>query len=395
MATATFFSPGAAHGSLSTESRESYTAPSRFPFLRTTSHQLQSSSSPLSFAAARRAESRVSKLYRAPCAKKSHLDRIPKQFREENLTDGLKDNYKNVPSSLYGLSPSQLAMFTGENNLFSRLSASVTEESISSARSYSDLCGGVLSSKGLSEGHLSPYNMGYSSRGRRVARRRRRRSPPNIPSLVLASRVIYLGLPIVSAVSQLIVAEFRWLTYEDPTKPIYLYINCPGTQNESKESIAFETDAYAIADWMLFCDAVYTVNLARAYGQAAMLFSLGKKGHRGLLRGASTKLYLPAVNRSSGAVSDMWIKAKELNTNARYYLDLLSQGTGRPQEVLLNDIQHSRFFNAQEAIDYGIADRILESLDSSFSKKEFEALEQARRKRLEAANTGPSFLLDL
>ncbi|KAJ8548133.1 hypothetical protein K7X08_021369 [Anisodus acutangulus] len=82
---------------------------------------------------------------------------------------------------------------------------------------------------------------------------------------------------------------------------------------------------------MDYCKAdIYTVNCGMAFGQAAMLLSLGKKGFRALQPNSSTKLYLPKVSKSSGAVIDMWIKAKELESNTEYYLELLSKGTGKP-----------------------------------------------------------------
>ncbi|XP_062232674.1 ATP-dependent Clp protease proteolytic subunit-related protein 1, chloroplastic-like [Phragmites australis] len=71
-----------------------------------------------------------------------------------------------------------------------------------------------------------------------------------------------------------------------------------------------------------------------AYGQAAMLLSLGVKVKRGVLPDSITKLHLPKVHKSGGAAIDMWIKAKELDTNTDYYLDLLSKGVGKPKEEL-------------------------------------------------------------
>lgn len=117
---------------------------------------------------------------------------------------------------------------------------------------------------------------------------------------------------------------------------------------------------------------------------------------------AAAKLYLPKVNRSSGAAIDMWIKvslplslspyvcacefmrqlvymlmpmscllpqAKELESNTEYYLELLAKGIGKPQEEIEKDIQRPKYFRAQEAIDYGIADKIIDSQDSAFEKR--------------------------
>lgn len=83
----------------------------------------------------------------------------------------------------------------------------------------------------------------------------------------------------------------------------------------------------------------------------------------------AAKLYLPKVNRSSGAAIDMWIKAKELDTNTDYFLELLEKGIGKPKDEINKDIMRPKYFQAQEAIDYGIADKIISSRDNAFEKR--------------------------
>ncbi|VAH11665.1 unnamed protein product [Triticum turgidum subsp. durum] len=266
-----------------------------------------------------------------------------------NQTFTVMDNYKNVPQFLYGLSPSQMEMFTTDDNPYNRQSKKVTEV-------------------GTHEGPAS-YSMGMGMPSMSMGRagkgyRRMRSSAPDLPSLLLDSRIIFLGMPIVPAVTELIAAQFLWLDYDDRTKPIYLYINSTGTMDENNELVASETDAYAIADFINRSKAkVYTINLSMAYGQAAMLLSLGMKA----------KLHLPKVHKSGGAAIDMWIKAKELETNTDYYLELVSKGVGKPKEELAEFLRGPRYFRAQEAIDYGLADTILHSLDGSFKPKDLTA----------------------
>ena len=239
------------------------------------------------------------------------------------------ENYKNAPQSLYGLSPSQMDMFMTEDNPIRQQSERVTEESISSAKNYMDN-GGMWSLSGMGKSDASKYSMSVSMyRGGRGTGRPKT-APPDLPSLLLDARICYLGMPIVPAVTELIVAQFMWLDYDNPSKPIYLYINSSGTLNEKNETVGSETEAYSIADMMSYVKAdVYTVNCGMAFGQAAMLLSLGTKGYRAVQPNSSTKLYLPKVNRSSGAVIDMWIKAKELEANTEYYIELLAKGTGK------------------------------------------------------------------
>lgn len=302
------------------------------------------------------------------------LERIPRQFREENLKEGLAENYKNVPKHLYGLSESQMDMFMTEDSLIAKKSEKVTEESISSARNYLDN-GGMWSQSGMKD-EASRYSMSVSMyRGGARGYGRPRTAPPDLPSLLLDARICFLGMPILPAVTELVVAQLMWLDYDNPSKPIYLYINSSGTQNEKLETVGSETDAYAVADTMAYCKSkIYTVNCGMAYGQAAMLLSLGAKGFRALQPNASTKLYLPKVNKSSGAVIDMWIKAKELDANTEYYLELLAKGIGKPKEEIAKDIQRPKYFQSQEAIAYGIADKLIDSRDAAFEKRDYDAL---------------------
>lgn len=321
--------------------------------------------------------------YRSPVAKS--LDHIPKQFRKENLKDGLLNNYKNAPQYLYGLTPSQMDMFLTEDNPARRLSESVTEESISSCYNYLNN-GGVWSMSGMNKAAPPTANMNVSMYGGGVESDIDI-EPPDLPSLLLDARIVYLGMPIVESVTELVVAQFLWLDYDDPSKPIHLYINSPGTQNEEMETVGSETEAYAIADMMEYVESdVYTINCGMAFGQAAMLLSLGKKGYRAMQPHSSTKLYLPKVSKSTGAAVDMWIKAKELESNAEYYLELLEKGTGKPKEEIEKDILRPKYFRALEAIDYGLADKILDSKDDAFEKPNYDEMLRAM-----SAPSGPGF----
>jgi hypothetical protein len=82
-----------------------------------------------------------------------------------------------------------------------------------------------------------------------------RTPPPDLPSLLLKERIVYLGMPLVPAVTELIIAELLYLQYEDPEKPINIYINSTGTSGYSGEPIGFETEAFAI------CDTIRYINL--------------------------------------------------------------------------------------------------------------------------------------
>lgn len=316
------------------------------------------------------------------------LDRIPKQFRQENLKDGLMDNYKNAPQFLYGLNPSQMDMFINADNPVHQMSERVTEESISSAKSYL-AHSGMSSVSSMDTNASSRHSMSVSMyRGGRGTGRPRN-APPDLPSLLLDSRICYLGMPIVPAVTELILAQLMWLDYDNPAKPVYLYINSSGTQNEKNETVGSETDAYSIADMISYIKSdVYTVNLAMAFGQAAMILSVGKKGYRAVLPHSSTKVFLPKVHRSSGSVADMWIKAKELEANSEYYIELLAKGTGKSKEEIAKDVQRTRYFQPQDAIEYGLADKIMYSMDgeSAYEKRNYDEIRAQRALRRGGGN---------
>eukprot|EP00249_Psilotum_nudum_P012185 c23628_g1_i1 orf=631-1851(-) len=316
-------------------------------------------------------------------------DHIPRQFRKENVKEGLMENFKNVPSYFYGLNPSQMDMFLTEDSPVLRQADRVTEKLISSAKHYGEGTGmWNLTSLETAPSRLSMSVSMYRGGG---GYGRPKTSPPDLPSLLLDARICYLGMPIVPAVTELIVAELLWLDYDNPNKPIYFYINSPGTQNDKRESIGFETEAYAIADTIAYVKAkVYTVNCGMAFGQSAMLLSIGEKGFRAVQPNSVTKLYSPKVNQSSGSAIDMWIKAKELDANTNFYIELLAKGTGKKEEEIRKDIERPKYFRAQEAIDYGLADKVIESRGIAMEKRNYdELLAQSKAMRARNARTGP------
>ena len=137
--------------------------------------------------------------------------------------------------------------------------------------------------------------------------------PPDLPSLLLHNRIVYLGMPLVPAVTELIIAELLYLNFESSTKPIYMYINTPGTSTPDGRSVGFETEAFAIADCMRYVKPpVYTIAVGQAFGTGAMLLSQGAKGNRAALPNASIMLHQPR-SQARGQASDIAIKAREVS----------------------------------------------------------------------------------
>ncbi|EJK55685.1 hypothetical protein THAOC_24554 [Thalassiosira oceanica] len=106
--------------------------------------------------------------------------------------------------------------------------------------------------------------------------------PPDLPSLLLHNRIVYIGMPLVPAVTELVIAELLYLNYEDQNKPVTMYINSSGTTTATGQPVGFETEAFAIADVMKYIrPPVNTVAIGQAFGAAAMILSQGQKGGQG------------------------------------------------------------------------------------------------------------------
>ena len=140
-----------------------------------------------------------------------------------------------------------------------------------------------------------------------------RTPPPDLPSLLLNERIVYLGMPLVPAVTELIIAELLFLQYEDPEKPIKIYINSTGTSSYNGEPIGFETEAFAICDTMRYIKPpIHTICIGSAMGMAAMLLSAGTKGCRASLPNASIILHQPK-SYAQGQATDIQIRAKAVS----------------------------------------------------------------------------------
>jgi ATP-dependent Clp protease protease subunit len=185
-------------------------------------------------------------------------------------------------------------------------------------------------------------------------------APPDLPSLLLNSRICYLGMSLVPAVTELIVAELLYLGSENPEKPVYFYINSTGSQSPNGESVGFETEAYAIMDTMRYIrPEIHTVCIGKAHGNAAMLLASGAKGKRYALPNSSIALHPPRLNRKVDTATNLMIQANELYDNTTTHLDFLSECTGKTPEQLEKDLARVRYFTPDEAIQYGLIDKVV------------------------------------
>ena len=198
-----------------------------------------------------------------------------------------------------------------------------------------------------------------------------RTPPPDLPSLLLKERIVYLGLPLFSDddakrqlgmdVTELIIAQLLFLEFDNAEKPIYFYINSTGTSWYTGDAIGFETEAFAICDTLRYVKPpVHTICIGQAMGTAAVILSAGTKGQRAALPHASIVLHQPRSG-AQGQATDIQIRANEVIHNKRAMLEILSHNTGKSVDQLSKDSDRMSYLNPHEAVDYGIIDRVLTS----------------------------------
>lgn len=191
----------------------------------------------------------------------------------------------------------------------------------------------------------------------------------DIYSRLLRDRIVFLGGMLDDALANLIIAQMLFLSNEDNKNDIHFYINSPGG------SI---TAGLAVYDTMQFlrCDvATYCVGQAASMG--AVLLTGGKSGKRFLLANSRVLLHQPLVpGVLQGPATDLEIEAKEiLRLRARLY-NVLAEHTGQSPEKIEKDCDRNLWLQAEEAIEYGLVDRILQKAPEIVRRHEQET-EQA------------------
>jgi ATP-dependent Clp protease protease subunit len=175
----------------------------------------------------------------------------------------------------------------------------------------------------------------------------------DIYSRLLKDRIVFLGGPIDDATANLIIAQMLFLSNEDTKTDVHFYINSPGG------SI---TAGFAIYDTMQFlrCD-VATYCVGQAASMAAVLLAGGRADKRFLLANNRVLLHQPLISgQLIGPATDLDIEAQEiLRLRARLY-EILSKHTGQTAEKVEKDCDRNLWLDAGEAIEYGLADRILQ-----------------------------------
>jgi ATP-dependent Clp protease protease subunit len=199
-----------------------------------------------------------------------------------------------------------------------------------------------------------------------------RTPPPDLESLLLKERIVYLGMPLFSSdeikrnvgidVTELIIAQLLYLQFDDPEKPIYFYINSSGTSwGAEGYAIGLETEAFAICDTMSYIKPpVHTICIGQAMGTAAMILSSGTKGFRASLPHATIVLNQSKTG-GRGQATDIQIMANEVLLNKRTVVEIFAKNTGKTVEKIAKDMDRMFYMTPLEAKEYGLLDRVLES----------------------------------
>ncbi|MBH0157019.1 MAG: ATP-dependent Clp endopeptidase proteolytic subunit ClpP [Bacillota bacterium] len=182
----------------------------------------------------------------------------------------------------------------------------------------------------------------------------------DIYSRLLKDRIIMLGSAIDDNVSNSIVAQLLFLAAEDPDKDISLYINSPGG------SI---TAGMAIYDTMNFIKPhVSTICIGMAASMGAFLLAAGEKGKRYVLPNSEVMIHQP-LGGTRGQASDIEIHARRIIQMREQLNKILSEKTGQPLEVIERDTDRDNFLLAEDAVKYGLVDKLITSVDSTDIKK--------------------------
>ncbi|CAL4964224.1 unnamed protein product [Urochloa decumbens] len=182
--------------------------------------------------------------------------------------------------------------------------------------------------------------------------------PPDLASFLYKNRIVYLGMCLVPSVTELMLAEFLYLQYDDAEKPIYLYINSTGT-TKNGEKLGYETEALAVYDAMRYVKVpIFTLCVGNAWGEAALLLAAGAKGNRAALPSSTIMIKQP-IGRFQGQATDVDIARKEIRNVKIEMVKLLARHIGKPVEEIARDIRRPKYFSPSEAVDYGIIDKVI------------------------------------
>ena len=172
----------------------------------------------------------------------------------------------------------------------------------------------------------------------------------DIFSRLLNDRIVFLSDEVNDTTASLVVAQMLFLEAQDPDKDISFYINSPGGS---------VTAGMAIYDTMQFikCD-VSTICIGMAASMGAFLLSSGTKGKRFALPHSEVMIHQP-LGGARGQASDIQIQAEQILKTKATLNRILAENTGKPLEIIERDTDRDNYMTAQEAMEYGLVDKVL------------------------------------
>ena len=172
----------------------------------------------------------------------------------------------------------------------------------------------------------------------------------DIFSLLLKERIVFVGTPIDDQIANVIVAQLLWLNREDSEREIHMYINSPGGQIYA---------GLAIYDTMrMLTNKISTVAVGVTASFGTVLLAAGTKGQRYALPHATIHMHQP-LGGAQGQATDIEIQAKEILRLKTRLNEILADSTGQSLDIIERDTDRDFYLTAQQAVDYGIVDKIL------------------------------------
>lgn len=197
---------------------------------------------------------------------------------------------------------------------------------------------------------LVPYVVEDTGRGERAM---------DIYSRLLKDRIVMIGQEITEPLANTVIAQLLFLMSEDPTKDIQIFINSPG---------GYITAGLAIYDTIRFlgCD-VNTYCIGQAASMGALLLSAGTKGKRYALPHSRMMIHHPSGG-IIGTSADIQLQAAEILTLKKHLSNILAECTGQSVEKIIEDSERDFFMGAEEAIAYGLIDKVISSAKETKDK---------------------------
>jgi len=189
---------------------------------------------------------------------------------------------------------------------------------------------------------LIPMVVEQSNRGERAY---------DIYSRLLKDNIIFLGRPVDDDVASLIIAQMLFLEAENPEKDIAIYINSPGGSVSAGMAI-YDTMQYIKPDVATYC-------VGQAASMAAVLLASGTKGKRTVLPNSRVLIHQPWLSGLQGQQTDIEIHARDMFMMRDRLDEILAYHTGKTKEEVHRDTERDRILGAQEAVEYGLVDRVM------------------------------------